>query len=392
MSYISQSRGQVVFVCDEATYGVQAKPVTGDAIKVLTTNLDWTQERRERMDKTAFRSQRSQINGRKSATFEIVRYLATSGTYGAPDDSELWLAATGTLTSTATNLIYSPDTDGDGNWDDKSFTIYSRVDAGSNTTLGDAMESVYGAIVDQVVVSFSGSEEAKVTFSGPAKEGVFTGNTSLATNIAGGATTFTTDEARHIHVGSLCQIGTNVGAGTGLLVTAVDSAKTGYTTESSIATQASGNLVIPYLPAETVTDETPIFGGAGSVRIGGATMRATDGSWTLNKRSRLINDEHGTDSASAVSNPATREVTFTATGYMHREMAPPIYRAALKASAPVILTIGGTAKDIVAFSMPQTELDVTTMDVGVQEEVMITVSGKAVATATGDDDFSVIFR
>lgn len=394
MSYIAQSRGQVVFVSDEATYGTQAKPVTGDALKVLSCNLNWTVERRERMDKSAFRSQQAQLDGRTSASWDLERYLCTAGTLGAtaqPDDKELWLAALGTLSGTATHSRFFPDTDGAGNWDEKGFTIYSRVDAGGNTVKGDAMESVWGAVVDTVEITFSGSEEAKVKFSGPAKAGVFTGNTTLATALASQATTFTAGEARFLDVGSLIQIGTNVSVGTGYLVTAVDAAsKTIITIDAACATQGADTLVYPFLPAETVTAETPIFGSKGSVTLGGVTFQATEGSITIEEGRELINDEHGTSSANAVVNPGKRKVAFSVTGYMHREVASAIYRANTSASTAVTIDIGSTSTEIVRVLMPQSEIDVTTLDVGGTDEVMLTLTGKAVH-ATGDDDINVLF-
>src|SRR3990167_6915700 len=122
------------------------------------------------MDTTGIRSfQNNRFSGRKSAEWSVRTYMIPSGVAGtAPDTDDLLKAAFGTKTAGLTSTVrYVPDDD-----TLQSLSIFSHA--------GHFMHGVYGAAVNQLVMNFNGTDFSTFEFSGPAKDFVWGGSTTLS--------------------------------------------------------------------------------------------------------------------------------------------------------------------------------------------------------------------
>ena len=89
-------RNQRFFAKEEVTYGVYLKPAATDAIKVLSTAMEFGQARDPRTDTRQTRSVLEQITGKKTVPWSVEKHLIPSGTAGTPpDDHEMLLNAIG---------------------------------------------------------------------------------------------------------------------------------------------------------------------------------------------------------------------------------------------------------------------------------------------------------
>lgn len=145
------------FTSEESTYGTFVTPVATDAVKTLSTSMEFTQERVDRADARATRSTLERITRRIESTWSAEMYAVPSGAAGtAPDCGFLLKSALGAETIVgATSAAYS---------------LTSTQAMPSLSLLREANEifsqRMNGAYTEEFSVSASGGDEPKFSFSG----------------------------------------------------------------------------------------------------------------------------------------------------------------------------------------------------------------------------------
>lgn len=377
MSDYAYGREQIAHVTEETTFGTLVQPTAADAMKVLSCSLSGTQERVDRMDASTSRSITSRVTRRKSADWSIEKYLLPSGTAGvAPDDMLLWEALFGTETIvTDTSVAYSLAKE-----PAKSLSIFNSV--------GHFREMVMGAVPSKWGLKFGGGDEPKVTFSGNAKDHLLCGSDTLA-SAASATSTITVNDASRFAIGMLVKVGDDDNTGSGFEITAIDYDTDQLTLDASVTDESLGAAVVPLpVSATTTGDIIPVI--VGSFTVGGSTVLITSGSFDVDQKVAMRNDEFATASASGFRHPEFRDVTCSFDLYFRKGAASWLNDAKRFGTLAVEAVLGNTAGSIVTVSAPTVEFDIPSVDVPDNDECTLTLNGKCLGSS-GEDELTVTF-
>lgn len=346
-------RERKAYVKAESSYGTQVFPAGTDAFRALTLSLGSPSiQRIDRADFKTTRSLQERVTGKYGPVeWTIEGYVVPSGTAGTPPDMhELFKAALGSYTNVAgTSDTYDPtDTQGAQG----SLSIYDN-------TSDVLLETVVGAIVQEMSIKGANGDVPHVSFSGSGKKHVLTGVTTLNGALSGGETDITVTDEDAGEVGSLIKIGTSDGSGSGHQVTA----KSGMTWTVSPAVsgaQSDGADVIPYTPT-TSTAGSPIPGVLGSMTIDGTAFPVVSYEVSLNNNHQLLHDEalekYVTDYVED-----NREVKGQFTVKARQDQLLWLGKRKAFATHAVVLTLGTTAGSILTINLPTIELEFANVD------------------------------
>lgn len=370
-------REEIAFVTEESSYGTLVQPTATDAMKILSTDMNFKQERKDRPEKGSTRSITSRITGRKTADWSLEKFLLPSGAAGTkPDDALLWEALFGTETVNAsTNVIYSLAAE-----PAKSLDIF-RED-------GHFREAVCGAVPSKWSLKWGGGDEPKVTFSGEAKDHYMVGSDTLAED-ASATTTIVVNNALQFCIGMLIKVGTENNTGAGYNITAINYTTDTLTLSASVTSQTTGAAVIP-LPITPTTAGDVIPVTVGHVKIGSDMIYVTAAGFDIDQKVKLRNDEFATDSASGHRHPEFREVTLSLTLYFEKAAVKRYNDIKRFTSQDIETLLGDTAGKKVQVDANQVEFDFTKVDIPDSDEATITLPGKCLGSS-GEDEISVTF-
>ena len=371
-------REEVVYVAEEsaAAYGTLVAPAAANAMKVLKSDLNVKQERKDRTEKGTTRSIISRITGRKTADWSIEKYLLPSGTAGvAPDDMLLWEALFGTEdivtdTSVAYSLAAEPSI---------SLDIYRDI--------GHFREAVSGAVPSKFSLKWGGNDEPKVSFSGEAKDHYLCGSDVLTSAVTGAAIIYVTD-ASQFCVGMIVKVGTEDNTAAGFTISEIDFDDEKITLDASVTSQLEGAAVIP-LPITPTTSGSVIPVVVGSFTIG-TSVYVTEASVDIDQKVKLRNDEFGTSSARGHRHPEFREVTFGFTLYFEKGAAKWVNDAKRFATVDIAGVLGDTAGSMLQIDANQVELEIPKVDVPDNDECTLAITGKCMGS-TGEDEVTMTF-
>lgn len=381
MSDFAEGREQRVLLAVESTYGTQVKAVAAGGLKVLSFQTGTpNRERRYRADKQLTRSAQPGYFGRYSAEWSLKKYLMTSGALGtAPDDGELLKALLGKESVDAgVSVTYEPDS----TVDLQSLDLYGIQ--------GHFMNGVIGAAVNQAVIAWGGGEEITIEYSGPAKMGFRAGTSTADGAEAVGDTALVVDDPYRFDVGGLISIGGDDNTGAGYLITAIAYA-TGTLTIGTSATWDDEDVIAPFLPTPTTAGD-PIMGTLASMTIDTDAIALTAGQITVNRQLALINDEAGTDSASGIVTPQELLITFDLTAYLKTSYMDYVGKALQGVDGDFVISLGDTSTKIVQIDMDVADYEVNPVEIPDSGEVMMKLTGRAVQSAAGDDEFDMTFK
>lgn len=385
-------RQEKVFVAAESAFATFAKPAADDAIKHNAITMSYTQERVERASKnpeTRSVMSTDMVSRRKELTWNIDADIVPSGTAGdKPDMHELYEGAMGTETVTpATSVAYTlSDTQ-----QLQSLQITREISQVQ-------MNVHQGCYVNEMTLSWSGAEEAKVSFSGGAKDEIHTFRAPSGSTAGGDAYI----QLAHADYDDLFEVNSVVAilnadgtldsnTGTGYKVIAVDTTNHRLQVEASITTAHTSRPVVPYTPTETVATTRPVTGIVGTCSIGGEAHRVISCSITLNNGVKELNDEFGYDSMSDYL-AGVRRVTVSMQFRMQEDILRqyPLAKAFTAQALSLVsgaLAAGGSR---VTAAAPIMELKPFNIDAPEEEEVTADVEGMCLGSS-GEDEFSLTF-
>jgi len=372
-------REQNVFIKAEGAgaYGTLVHPAGTDAIKVLSCGLTNAQERKDRLEKGSSRSVISRFTGRKTAEFTLEKYILPSGSKGTkPDDAILWEALFGQEeVHMDTSVDYKLLAEGS-----ISLSIFNDV--------GPHREAICGAVPTSMTLNWTGGDEPKVSFNGPAKDHYFCGSGTLAAD-ATTTTTITVNDARQFAIDMLIKIGTEDNSGAGFKITEINYGTNVLTLNAQVESQSSGAAVIP-LPLTPVTtgDVIPVI--VGNVKFGSSTILVTGCSFTVDQKIALRNDEFGSVSASGFRHPEFREVTCSLDLYFTKDAGRWLNDAKRFTAQDIEVNLGETEGYKLEIDASQVEFEIPNIDVPDTGECTISLAGKCLGSS-GEDELIVSF-
>lgn len=369
----SYGREEIVFAAKESAYGAHVLPLGANAMKVRTTSFNLTHERKDRNEKGSTRSITSRITGRKAVEWSLSKYLMPSGTAGtAPDDGKLLEALLGTETPVvSTSVTYS-------------LLAEPGISLDLVRETGTLREIITGAVPTKAEISWGGTDEPKIQYSGSAKDKITCGRTTLAA--AASSAALTVADGGQLAVGAYVQVGdqNNTGAGYKILSIVDDT----VTVDTSV-TEDNGEAVFP-MPVTPVTTGAPFPTTVGSVTVFGDTMYTTKGSISIDQKVELRNDEFATESATGMRYPGFREVMGSLDLYLKASDVKYINDAKAFGNGAIVIVFGNTAGSICTISIPAAEITIPNVEIPEEGECTITLEFKGLGS-TGEDEISIAF-
>ena len=370
--------GEIGYFVPETTYATAVKPVATDAFPATRITIAPTYDRMTVPDRRGTRSVVQKVAGRKGATFTVEGSLRPSGTAGtAPDMADLLKHTFGTQTIVgATSVAYTLLKDPSGLFG----TLYRK--------LPDILEGCYGSIVQSANFTFASDAFLVASFSGIASDTLRAG-TGQANGAGSGATALIVDELDHYSKYGIVDVGGDDNSGAGYQITAVTHSTETATLEST-ATWSDNEAVVPFVPTGTITGD-PLYGTVGSMSWdgGSTTVDIVSGSASINTGIGLFTP-FGSETPTKVTLEGERTVTFEITMLMDHLQYQEVGEAYRKVQQSVVLTLGDTAGKRCKLRCPQTEIDAPELSGG-SGLIEVTLRGDAIASASFEDEFNIIF-
>jgi len=377
-------REERFFLKKEATCGVFVKPVSADAMKILSSSMGYGQERVNRDDKDATtRDRRERLSRREEMPWGAESYFIPSGSAGVlPDMSDALEAAFGQVANDYTTITYS--------FNQTQHPPSLQIAREESRVSEEVMN---GCRVDELTLSGSGGDEVKCSFSGHgtahnashrAHFGTTDGvNNRIQLTEAGDYELFEADTV----VALLKPDGTyEDNGGAGYHIDSVDQALNRLTLAAGEIPPALTTLpVCPWLPAET-TVGSPALAIIGSVTLDGVEVPVMSWSITVRNNLKVINDEFGSSGPSDML-AMIRDVEGNLALRLRRDQAIHYAKSKSYTGRNLIITWGSltTGGRRCRFLAPNIEFTVPEIEVPQEEEVTISMDFVALQNAVAND-------
>ncbi len=359
----------------ETTSGTFLKPAGADAVKMLKHDISADRSRIIRADSRQTRSALERITAKGALSWSCEGYVIPNG--GAttdPDVVDLLTAAMGTAGGSGAFTLSNSQT----------LTTLTQTRHMSDVF----MESLWGSWVNTMTITAPGGDQPKIKFDGGAMGYAFTGTSAVASEAAG-VVTYDVADAGAFSVNSVVAIDTD----TDLEVTAAVPATPTFTVTSG--TYAGADAIIPSTPAET-TAGVPISGLAGSLTVdpaapfsGTQVLPITAFEMTLNNNVKPFDDEAFEEYASDVVS-GYRELTGSVSFRTREDLLHMLGSRERLIQTDFEVVLGsGDAK--LTISMNQVEFDWAGVDIPEAEEGIITIPYIALASASLEDEMSMVW-
>ena len=372
---------KLAFFVPEASFAAVTVPAATHALRITDFSFGRPVGRADVPDRKGTRSRIERAALRTPVQpWSLSGIMRPSGSAGtAPDIGDVLKHAFGTETvSGGVSVTYSPLKD------------MSALSASIYGYHGGILEGVYGAVVQNFSLSWSGDDAVQWTATGVAKDYIFAGS-SPANGADTTATALVVDDADFFTVGALVQIDTDDNTGAGYQVTAVDHA-TETLTITPAATWSDNDVVAAFVPTGTYAGD-PLYTPAGSISFDNGSTTTTDlsGNLAVATGVDLINTEHGTTSASDVTNSGMRNVTATVDFLVKTDETWLAGNWRRKVVQDFIKIMGSIAGNIVTVNGNQVEIDPDAIQASDTDAARYSATLHFLATAAGENEVSVVF-
>ena len=353
----------------------------GDAAKVLSSSMEFTVARNDRMDSRTSRSVMERITGKQEISWSCESYLLPAGSTTAPDIDPFIEAAMGGAFGASTAKTYK--------FSDSNALPTCRI---ARTANGVLREDLFGAYVEEMSISASGGEEPKISFSGGAFNYALTG-----TGSADGVGSSTSALAVHSGEGVGFMVGSVIDLNS---AERTITAKTGADalTLSSAHSWSNDAAVTPSTYTET-TAGNPVNGISGSLTLNSVSLPVTSFDVTVTNGIKALSDEafeKGTSDFVAgfrsvkgnisvrarkdfIASLAQRYVQFNGTDPTATNYDPTFSSVAL------VVTMGSTTGYKVVATMSKVEIDFAGIEIPESEEAVLSLPFTALGTSGSDE-------
>ena len=353
----------------------------GDAAKVLSSSMEFTVARNDRMDSRTSRSVMERITGKQEISWSCESYLLPAGSTTAPDIDPFIEAAMGGAFGASTAKTYK--------FSDSNALPTCRI---ARTANGVLREDLFGAYVEEMSISASGGEEPKISFSGGAFNYALTG-----TGSADGVGSSTSALAVHSGEGVGFMVGSVIDLNS---AERTITAKTGADalTLSSAHSWSNDAAVTPSTYTET-TAGNPVNGISGSLTLNSVSLPVTSFDVTVTNGIKALSDEafeKGTSDFVAgfrsvkgnISGRARKDfIQSLAQRYVQLNGTDPTatnYDPTFS-SVALVVTMGSTTGYKVVATMSKVEIDFAGIEIPESEEAVLSLPFTALGTSGSDE-------
>jgi len=364
-------------------YGTDSQEVLAgaDAAKVLSTSMEFTVARNDRMDSRSTRSVQERITGKQEVSWSCESYILPAGGTTAPDIDPLIEGAMGGAFGASVAKTYNlTDTNA-------LPTIHM-----ARTANGVFREDLFGAYVEEMTISGSGGEEPKISFSGSAFNYALTG-TGITEGTGSSATALITESGNGVNfmVGSVISFNS--------LDDKVVTAKSSDTLTIQSSSWSDAQAITPTTYTET-TAGNPVNGITGSLTLNSVTLPVTAFDVTITNGIKGLSDEafeKGTSDFVAGYRSVKGSVSVRARKDFIKSLAQRYVQTAATAdpsfsSIPIRIDMGSTSGKTVVIFMDTAEIDFGAIDVPQAEEAVLNLPFTALATSSGGDEIRIAWN
>ena len=354
----------------------------GDAAKVLSSSMEFTVARNDRMDSRTSRSVLERITGKQEISWSCESYLLPKSGTDAPDIDPFIEAAMGGAFGASTAKTYK--------FSDSNALPTCRI---ARTANGVLREDLFGAYVEEMSISASGGEEPKISFSGGAFNYALTGTgtTHASSSVTSTSVPMVSGDGVNFMVGSCIDIN-----GGSAIVTAKSAADTLTVTSG---TYTNNEAVTPETYTETGAGGSPVNGISGSLTLNSVSLPVTSFDVTVTNGIKALSDEafeKGTSDFVAgfrsvkgnisvrarkdfIKSLAQRYVQLNGTDPTATNYDPTFSSVAL------VVTMGSTTGYKVVATMSKVEIDFAGIEIPESEEAVLSLPFTALGTSGSDE-------
>ncbi len=395
MTEIATGATQTVWIKKESTQGVFEKPAANDAILVIS-DIVGKQDRMffEDEQKRLSLSRLGKIAGPYNAgEWSFTTYIKPSGALGTKPAGAVLLEALfgNEVVSSGTKVEYSLY-----GMDDSIKTLSMIIKKGWETYF------IAGAFVDKgsFPVKAGDSNDAifQGAFSGSFLKSYLAGTDSLSTAVDGTTTPVTSipvNDAKKFEAGAYIIVGSDDNSGAGFKITAVDYTNNMLTIENGVTTsQAQGAVVKGWTP-DVVESGYLIHGRFGLVQTSedGNTYDdfvITEATIEIANNFNVLNDEKTGDSyPRTITKTQKRDIDISIARYFYPAESRRRYDANNQTRFWIKVPVGDTAGKRARFEMLNVQFD--SPELSGENEMSVSLKGKAYATSALDDEIKLIF-
>ena len=352
-----------------------------DAAKVLSSSMEFTVTRNDRMDARGTRSIQERITGKQEVSWSCESYLLPAGGTTAPDIDPLIEGAMGGAFGTPTAKTY------------KLTDTNALPTVHMSRTANDVFrEDLFGCWVEEMSISASGGEEPKISFSGGAFNYVLTG-TGTTEGTGSSATSLVTESGNGVNfmVGSVISFNS--------LADKIVTAKSTDTLTIASSSWSDAQAITPTTYTET-TAGNPLNGIGGSLTLNSVTLPVTAFDVTVTNGVKPLSDaafEKGTSDFIAGYRSVKGNISVRARKDFIKSLAQRYVQTTATAgpsfsSVPIRVDLGSVSGKQVVVFVDTAELDFAAIDVPEAEEAILNIPFTALATSGGGDEVRIAWN
>lgn len=386
MKLFSLANEEKVFVKKETVEGTLVYPDSSNA--VLVTAASGIGSEIEFIDDAQLRAGRSKLSPIKGRThpgsWSMNTYLKPSGVEGtAPEADVLFECLMGKKTpDPGVKVTYSLDS----SINLPSFSLWVKK--------GHTVFAMEGCTVNAADFGISGNEICTVGWSGNFMQWYRGGYSYAASAVSASASTVTVTDATLFSGENKMKIvlGSDDNGGDGYLITDINY-NTNVITFSPVAVSgcAKDAVVCGWTPDTSTEVGSPVHGKITSVTIDGTPATLLASSLTITNNIKYYEDEMNQQwYTTAYGTTGWREVGGSLSLYFRKPTTTYFYRSEYQIQNALIITAGSLTGKKCEFNMPKIEY--RTPVLSGDAEVLMEVPYIAVASASLDDEISIIFK
>lgn len=352
-----------------------------DAAKVLSSSMEFTVTRNDRMDARGTRSIQERITGKQEVSWSCESYLLPAGSTTAPDIDPLIEGAMGGAFGASTAKTYKLS-------DSNALPTVHMA-----RTANDVFrEDLFGCWVEEMSISASGGEEPKISFSGGAFNYVLTG-TGTTEGTGSSATSLVTESGNGVNfmVGSVISFNS--------LADKIVTAKSTDTLTIASSSWSDAQAITPTTYTET-TAGNPLNGIGGSLTLNSVTLPVTAFDVTITNGVKPLSDaafEKGTSDFIAGYRSVKGNISVRARKDFIKSLAQRYVQTTATAgpsfsSVPIRVDLGSVSGKQVVVYVDTAELDFAAIDVPEAEEAILNIPFTALATSGGGDEIRIAWN
>lgn len=313
-----------------------------------------------------------------STTLET--YVKPSGTPGtAPEADILFRCALGTKTvDPGVSVVYS---------------LANQLESLSLWVLkGSVMFAFRGCGIDSAGFNISGNAYGSVSWGLQYMEQKWAGTVAANDTCGIGKETIQlpTGGAQLYCASMPVKVGTDDNNGAGYVISAVNYSLDTITIPALLTNQGSNPTIAPWYPTSSAEVGEPVFGKLGIVTISGANAVILNSKVDLKNNLKYYTDEkNNTWTAERFARPKRRSVEGSLDMNLLAMGPSYFYRAEYQVSDALLIPCGNVSGYMMRLSIPYAEY--TTPKIGGDDEFTQSIGFKGVASASLNDEFSIMF-